>query len=406
MLNQDQHRTMKKIKSNSYLYLVIFMGILSGFCPFITDFYLAAFPALGDYFHAPPALVQSSLASSVIGLAIGQLFIGPLSDKYGRKIPLLLSLLLFLVATVGCLWAPSIQLFIFARFLQGLVGAGGLVISRSVAADLFEGRSLTRFISMLVAIMSVAPVLAPVFGGILLTLSDWKGLFWALVALGVFMLLLLPGFVESLPSEKRATGSIFASFSAFGSLLRNAEFVMFGICQSATMGVFFAYLSASPFIFQKIYGLSPLCYSLLFGFNAVALILGGRAALFVTEKKALFISTLTMALLTIILAVSIPFHAPFFVIEAASFLLMGCHGCILTVSTSLALHPIEENKGSASAILGFFFFFVGGIITPLVGIGNIIYSSGICLFFCGMICFASAFFGIRISPRPATPHAA
>lgn len=162
---------------NSELYLLLMVGAISAFGPFVTDFYLPALPSLNEYFHTTASLVQLSLTFSMVGLAVGQLLIGPLSDKYGRKSPLLLSLVAFSVSTLGCLYAPDIYWFIFFRLIQGLAGAGGLVISKSIATDLYEGKELTRFFSMLSSVQGLAPICAPVLGGFLLEVTNWKGIF-------------------------------------------------------------------------------------------------------------------------------------------------------------------------------------------------------------------------------------
>ena len=160
------------------------------------------FPALlslGEYFHTTASRVQLGLTFSMVGLAVGQLFIGPLSDKYGRKKTLLESLVLFCMATMGCLYAPDIHWFIFFRLLQGMTGAGGVVISKSIATDLYEGRELARFYALLSSVQGLAPICAPVLGGLLLETTDWKGIFWILLVIGVSLVIALCFFKESLP---------------------------------------------------------------------------------------------------------------------------------------------------------------------------------------------------------------
>ena len=176
---------------NSKLYILVVIGIVSAFGPFVTDFYLPALPVLAGYFDTTASLVQLSLTFSMVGLAVGQLVIGPLSDKYGRKKTLMASLVLFCISTIGCLYASDIYVFIFFRLLQGLSGAGGVVISKSIATDLYEGRELTRFFSMLSSVQGIAPVCAPVLGGVLLEVTDWKGIFWILVLIGILLIMAL-----------------------------------------------------------------------------------------------------------------------------------------------------------------------------------------------------------------------
>ena len=157
------------------IFILVFTASIAAFGPFLTDFYLPALPQLGLFFKTSPSMVQLTITVSLIGLAAGQLFIGPLSDKYGRKKPLLISLLLYIVSTAGCLFSTGIEFFLFFRLVQGLAGAGGIVISRSIATDLYSGKELARFFSMLSAVQSLAPICAPILGGIIISSTEWQG---------------------------------------------------------------------------------------------------------------------------------------------------------------------------------------------------------------------------------------
>ena len=258
---------------NSKLYILVVIGIVSAFGPFVTDFYLPALPVLTGYFDTTASLVQLSLTFSMVGLAVGQLVIGPLSDKYGRKKTLMASLVLFCISTIGCLYASDIYVFIFFRLLQGLSGAGGVVISKSIATDLYEGRELTRFFSMLSSVQGIAPVCAPVLGGVLLEVTDWKGIFWILVLIGILLIMALAFFKESLNNEQQHCG-VFATFRNYIPVFQNAQFMRYVLVQAFAMGVMFTYIAASPFIFQEHFNMSPLAYSLCFGANAIAIMLG------------------------------------------------------------------------------------------------------------------------------------
>ena len=170
---------------NSKFFLLTLLGMLTAFGPFVTDMYLPSLPSMGEYFKTTPSLVQLGLTASMIGLTAGQIFFGPLSDKYGRRSPLLAAMYLFIISTIGCIFAPTIEIFVILRLLQGIAGAGGIVISRSVATDMFTGKELAKTLAIIGAINGVAPII----GGGLTEGIDWKGIFWVLLALGIILLL-------------------------------------------------------------------------------------------------------------------------------------------------------------------------------------------------------------------------
>lgn len=377
------------MKQNSSLYILILVGIVSAFGPFVTDFYLPALPALGSYFTTSASMVQLTLTVSMIGLAIGQLFIGPLSDRYGRKMPLIVSLILFILSTVGCLGSNTIGQFLVFRFIQGIAGAGGVVISKSIATDLYEGKQLARFFSMLSSVQGLAPICAPVLGGLLLTVTDWRGIFRTLLIIGFLLLLTTTRFRESLQTP--VTGGLSAAFKAYLPVMRNRCFMRYVLVQAMAMGVMFAYIAASPFIFQEHYGLSPVVYSLCFGVNALG-IMGGSLLIirFKDVKAALSLGAKGFLFMSLIVAVLLIGNLSVWVVEAALFVLLVCLGMILPTSTTLALEPVRENSGNASAILGFLTFFVGGVCSPLAGLGNMFVSTSVIIVICAVCTLALA----------------
>lgn len=381
---------MKQNTKNSFPYLLTVVGLVSAFGPFVTDFYLPALPALSDYFQTTTSLVQMSLTVSMTGLAIGQLFIGPLSDRYGRKPPLMWSLAVFILSTVGCLLSVDIGLFLVFRFMQGIAGAGGVVISKSIATDLYEGRQLARFFSMLSSVQGLAPICAPVLGGLLLTVTDWRGIFEVLLALSVVLLVAFIPFRESLRSDFLHNNSVRKAFKGYLPVLRNRTFVRYVLVQAAAMGVMFTYIAASPFIFQQHYGLSVLAYSLCFGLNALG-IMGGSLAVVrfrsitggLKAGAAGFLALSVVTVATMLAGLSVVW------VEAAFFLTLVCLGMLLPTSTTLALEPVRANSGNASAVLGFLTFFVGGVCSPLAGVGNMLYSTSALI----LICAVATFYG-------------
>lgn len=368
---------------NSELYLLLMVGAISAFGPFVTDFYLPALPSLNEYFHTTASLVQLSLTFSMVGLAVGQLVIGPLSDKYGRKSPLLLSLVAFSVSTLGCLYAPDIYWFIFFRLIQGLAGAGGLVISKSIATDLYEGKELTRFFSMLSSVQGLAPICAPVLGGFLLEVTNWKGIFWILFVIGLALLVTLLFFKESLPLAARREGSVWVAFRHYVPVLGHGRFMCYVLVQAFAMGVMFTYIAASPFIFQSHYGLSPVAYSLCFGVNAVAVMLGSlMVSFFRSATQAMRVGVVGFGLISLLVASVLISGASVMIVEGCLFVFMIFLGLILPSSTMLALDLERANSGNASAVLGFLMFLFGGVLSPLTGLGDMLQTTSLIMVLC------------------------
>ena len=364
-------RKMENRKYNSRRFVLVFAALLSAFGPFMTDLYLPAFPELMEYFGTTTSLIQLSLTFGVIGLAAGQLVIGPLSDKYGRRRPLILSLTVFVVSTLICLLCRDVITFICFRLLQGIAAAGGVVISRSIAVDLYEGKEFTRFFAMLSAVQGLAPIVAPIAGGLLLGITDWRGIFAVLLLIGVAILAAAFRFRESLPEERRQTGSVLATFANFRSVLGNKHFVCYMLIQSFAMGVLFAYISSSPFIFQTEYGLTPVMYSVCFAFNGLAIMTGNLIVpRFGSEERALGIGACCLLIASLVLAVCLMGGWSVVAIEIGFLVLLFCVGMVLPTSTSLALALERKNSGNAS-MLGFFQFTFGGLVAPLVGLGEV-----------------------------------
>ena len=376
---------MKKVNKNSKIYILLVIGFVSAFGPFVTDFYLPSLPILVEYFHTVASYVQLSLTFSMIGLAAGQLVIGPLSDKYGRKIPLIASLVVFCISTVGCIYSSNIYWFITCRFVQGLAGAGGVVISKSIATDLYEGKELVSFFSLLSSIQGIAPIAAPVLGGFLLEVAEWEDIFWILLWIGLLLIFALAFFVESLPMQNRHLGKISATFKTYTTVLRNARFMKYVIVQGFAMGVMFAYIAASPFIFQEYFKMPPIQFSICFGINALGIMIGSLCVpRFKNATMALSVGTTGFMIMSLLVAATLILGKSVTIVECSLFVLMLFLGLILPTSTTLALDMERDNSGSASAVLGFIMFLFGGILSPITGMGNMIYTTGIIIAVCSI----------------------
>lgn len=370
-------------KENSKLFLLILLGMLTAFGPFVTDMYLPSLPSMGDYFGAAPSLVQLGLTASMIGLAVGQILFGPLSDKYGRRSPLLAAMYLLVLSTVGCIFAPTIEIFVALRLLQGVAGAGGIVISRSVATDKFSGKELAKTLAIIGAINGVAPVAAPIIGGALTEMMGWKGIFCVLLALGILLLLGCRLFRESLPKEQRRATRWRNVFASFGWVLRNRRYVAYVLQFGFAQGVLFAYIASSPFIVQEHYGFSAFGFSVCFAVNAIAIgLAAGLSVKFHNPENSTLTSSIGMLILSIIVCTAMSIGCSFWIYEGLLIALLFMMGFSFTSTTALAMECEREHAGTASALLGAIGFGFGGLVSPLVGLGNTMVTTGIVFVVC------------------------
>ena len=361
---------------NSKTFLLVLLGILAAFGPFVTDMYLPGLPSMTVYFDTTASMVQLGITTAMLGLGFGQIIVGPLSDKYGRKLPLLLSLWIF--STIVCICSWSIGAFIFFRFLQGIAGAGGIVISRSVATDCYGGKELAKAFAMISAVNGLAPILAPVGGGVMLKFTNWLGIFVFLLFLGVLLLLLCLRLKEPLPPERRIYVPAFSSFRTFLPLFKKRRFMGYVFIQAFVFGMIFAYISSSPFVLQEHYRLSPLLYSLCFAVNAIALIIGTTlAGRFRHIRQGMVTGVIGSFVLAVFTGLTLWYEMPIAYFETALFLNLIFGGLVLPTSTALALDSERQNAGAASAVFGAVSFLAGGIVSPLVGIGNILHTTAI-----------------------------
>lgn len=356
------------------------LGMLSAFGPFVTDLYLPALPNLAEYFKATPSAAQLSLTMSMLGLSIGQLFIGPLSDKYGRKRLLVICLVLFVISTMACIVSPDIAVFNACRLIQGLAASGGIVIARSVSADSYRGPVLTKFLAMVSAVNGVAPIAAPVLGGFLLNFMSWKGTFAVLLLYGFVLLFMAGKFQESLPKRRRSNKSILANFSLYVKVFRNGEFVRFFAVCTASMIVLFGYIAASPFIFQKLYGLSPMGFSICFALIAFCTAVGcATSGKIGNDRKAIKIAGIGIFIASLAVAACLLTHAPLPLLQLSFMATTFMFGLMQPPASALALNAERKNAGTASAAMGAAGFLMGGIASPIVGMGDIAVSASIML---------------------------
>ena len=377
-------------KDNSKLFILILLGMLTAFGPFVTDMYLPSLPVMGEYFNTSSSMVQLGLTTSMIGLAVGQIFFGPLSDRYGRRIPLQVAMWLFIVSTVFCVFAQNIQQFVAFRLIQGIAGAGGIVIARSIATDKFSGRDLAKMLAIIGAINGIAPVVAPIIGGVFTEAIGWQGIFGILLVLGVLLLAGCIRFRESLPKENRLATKWADTFHSFKVVLKNKQFVCYVLQLAFAQGVLFAYIASSPFIIQQHYGYSPFAFSVCFSINAIAI--GGAAAFSVKFRRpanGTLIGCMGMLIFSLLECAALALGCSFWIYELLLLAVLFMMGMTFTTSTALAMECERDNAGTASALLGAVCFSFGGIVSPLVGIGNILVSTGVIFVICSLCSLSS-----------------
>lgn len=353
-------------------FLLSMLGILG---PFNIDMYLPGFPDIADDFNARASLVQMSLTACLIGLAAGQVIVGPLSDSHGRRKPLLIGISLFAVSSLLCAISPNIAAFIAARFLQGLTASAGIVLSRAVVRDVFSGKELTKFFALLMVINATAPMIAPMTGGALLLIpfASWKSIFYFLSFLGLFITIVIYfRLKETLPPEKRVPSSIGNSVKSMGGLFRDRSFIGYALIVGFIHGGSFAYVSGTPFVYQGIYGVSPQVFSILFGINGLAIITGsfliGRLAGVIPERSLLRTAVGIAVSATSFLLIMTIIKGPLFMLVIPIFIYMTSMGMIITSSFTLAMKNQGHRAGSASAVIGMLPLVLGSAVSPLVSI--------------------------------------
>ncbi|GKS09757.1 Bcr/CflA family drug resistance efflux transporter [Paenibacillus chitinolyticus] len=355
--------------------LAVILGSLSAFGPLSLDMYLPALPKLADDLHTTASLAQLSLTSCLLGLAIGQVFAGSISDIKGRRGPLMIGLAVYTAASLLCAIVPSVWGLIVLRFIQGMAGSAGIVLSRAVVRDMYSGPELTRFFSLLMLINGVAPILAPIAGGQLLQFTSWQGVFIVLALIGVIMLLASwKGLPETLPPGRRTKGGVKQTVATFKTLLRDRIFMGYALSQGLVAAAMFAYISGSPFVIQNIFGASPQMFSLFFAINGLGIILAGqiagRLAGRVSETKLLISGLIIAGLGGVTLLAMILAGAGLTAILIPLFFVVSSVGIVNTAGFSLAMQNYGHSAGSASALLGLLSFIFGGLVAPLVGIAG------------------------------------
>ncbi|MBM4763335.1 multidrug effflux MFS transporter [Bacillus sp. B15-48] len=357
------------------LWMTALLGSLAAFSPMTMDMYLPAFPMIAESYQTNASFVQLSLTATLLGLAGGQLFFGPLSDSIGRKKPLLIALIIYITSSIICIFAPNIFYFILTRFIQGLAVSACAVISRTIVRDMYSGNELTKFFAMLMLVNGLAPILAPILGAFVIEHSTWYTIFLVLGLIGAVMFfLVISTLPETLSLENRRSFGLKNTISTFSELLKDKMFLGYALTQSLMMAAVFAYISGTPFVYQGVYGVSPQMFSLLFALNAVGIIIGtqitGWLAGKIPETTILYVGMWIPTSASILLFIMILLKAPLIFIVIPLCIVTSAYGMTNTCSFSLAMRTQGHRSGSAAALLGLLPFLLAAISAPLVGIGG------------------------------------
>ena len=357
------------------LWLILILGALSAFAPLSIDMYLPALPALTTDLHGSASEIQLTLTACFVGLAMGQIVAGPLSDAFGRRRPLLVGLAAFAVASLLCAAAPTVGTLIVLRVVQGAAGAAGIVISRAVVRDLFSGPELARFYALTLVVNGAAPILAPIVGGLVLLVTSWHGTFVVLAVIGVGLFLAAAiGLPETLPPAARRTGGLGDTMRTFGELARDRSFVGYSVASGLALAAMFAYIAGSPFVLETIYGASPQAFSLVFATNALGIVVAGQVSaglvLRVGPRRLMAAGLLVSMTGGVVLLVAALAGIGLVAILPGFLLVTSSIGLILPNATALAVADHGARAGSALALIGALQYVVGAIVAPLVGIAG------------------------------------
>lgn len=398
-------------RSRNDVRILAILGALVALGPLSTDFYVPALPQLADDVHASTSTAQLTITTCLAGLAVGQLLAGPLSDALGRRRPLLFGLALYAVAGVLCAVVPVAAFLVAMRFVQGAGGAFAIVIAYAAVRDRYSGSALARNFSLLLLVTGLAPVLSPIAGGQLMRWTNWQGIF---IVLAVFTVLLIltaaVGLPESLPPELRRSGGSSQMWADFRQLFSDREFVGYTLANGFGFAAMFAYIAGSPFVLETIYGMSPQAYSLVFGINALGLVIAaqvsGRVVRSVGPRPLLRLGLAANALggLGVVLAVaSDAGRVPLLI---ALFVVVTSVGLIMPNAAALALEHHGEHAGAASALLGFEQFLFGGLAAPLVGLAGSKSAWPMAIVMAALGCLAFAVFALLTRAHRAPAVAA
>ncbi|WP_270963644.1 multidrug effflux MFS transporter [Campylobacter upsaliensis] len=360
-----------KIKGFAKFRLIFILALMSSIAPLSTDMYLPALSQVKQSFETSEFLTQLSLASFFVAFALGQLIYGPLSDVFGRKIPALVGIFLFMLSSLFCVIIDNIYVFIILRFFEALGGCAGVVIARAIVNDLFELKEAASIFALMMVFSALAPMLSPSFGGFLIEYFSWHSIFATLFGLGILLFLLIFfALKESAPHLKRQKFSHKETLKSYRFVLKDKPFILYVSCASLVLAAMFAYITGSSFVFINFFGLSERDFGLLFGLNALGFVIfaniNAKMVRKIDSEKILFYALIIMLISTLILFVNSLIKPNFWLFELSIFTSIALLGFITPNTTTLAMARFKDHSGTASAVLGTSQFALAGVISFIV----------------------------------------
>ncbi|WP_270966594.1 multidrug effflux MFS transporter [Campylobacter upsaliensis] len=360
-----------KIKGFAKFRLIFILALMSSIAPLSTDMYLPALSQVKQSFETSEFLTQLSLASFFIAFALGQLIYGPLSDVFGRKIPALVGIFIFMLSSLFCVIIDNIYVFIILRFFEALGGCAGVVIARAIVNDLFELKEAASIFALMMVFSALAPMLSPSFGGFLIEYFSWHSIFATLFGLGILLFLLIFfALKESAPHLKRQKFSHKETLKSYRFVLKDKPFILYVSCASLVLAAMFAYITGSSFVFINFFGLSERDFGLLFGINALGFVIfaniNAKMVQKIPSEKILFYALIIMLISTLILFVNSLIKPNFWLFELSIFTSIALLGFIAPNTTTLAMARFKDHSGTASAVLGTSQFALAGVISFIV----------------------------------------
>lgn len=354
------------------LALTFILAALTAFAPLSTDMYLASFSSLAETFSADEGKVQLSLSVFFFGLSVGQLIYGPLVDRFGRKPPLIAGLVIFTLASAAIVVVPTVDGFIVLRLCQALGGCAGMVVSRAIVADLFDERGSARFLSQMMLVQGMAPIVAPLLGGYILAVAPWEAIFVVLTLFGVGCLLAtLRGLPETLPPERRHAVGLGGIARAFGEVIANRDFMAPALSGAFAAACIFAFITGSPFVYMHLHGVSQQHYGWLFGLNAGGMIAASqinRLLLRWFSARRVMAGALAFNVAMGVVLVTVAAEAPLPLLVALLMLCLSTGPLIGANSTAIAMSHAAAHRGTASSVLGVMQFAVASLASASVGL--------------------------------------